>query len=47
TPYDAIVIATDHDSVDYAAIGQLGVPIIDTRNVMSRLGLPMDNVTKA
>lgn len=45
--YDAVVIATDHDNVDYAKLSQLGLPIIDTRNVMARLGMPMDNVTKA
>jgi UDP-N-acetyl-D-glucosamine dehydrogenase len=45
--FDAIIIATDHDNIDYAALAELGVPIIDTRNVFARLGLPMDNVTKA
>lgn len=45
--YDAIIIATDHDDIDYAALSGTGVPIIDTRNVFARLGLPMDNVTKA
>ncbi len=45
--YDAIVVATDHDDVDYAALADLGVPIIDTRNVFARRNLPMDNITKA
>ena len=45
--YDAIIIATDHDDVDYAALAATGIPIIDTRNVFARLGLPMATVTKA
>lgn len=45
--YDAIIIATDHDDIDYAALSESGVPIIDTRNVFARLGLSMENVTKA
>ena len=45
--FDAVLIATDHDAVDYAMISGLGLPIIDTRNVMARRGLPMGNVTKA
>ena len=47
TLYEAVVIATDHDRVDYAKLCQIGVPIIDTRNVIARNKLPMDNVTKA
>lgn len=45
--YEAIIIATDHDKVDYAQLSKSGVPIIDTRNVIARNNLPMDNVTKA
>ncbi|MEQ9123147.1 MAG: UDP binding domain-containing protein [Alphaproteobacteria bacterium] len=45
--YDAVLIATDHDAVDYAALAALGAPIVDTRNVMARKGLPLENVTKA
>jgi UDP-N-acetyl-D-glucosamine dehydrogenase len=45
--YDAVLIATDHDAVDYAALAALGIPIVDTRNAMARRGLPMENVTKA
>jgi UDP-N-acetyl-D-glucosamine dehydrogenase len=45
--YDAIMIATDHDDVDYAALGDLGVPIIDTRNAYARRNLHLDHVTKA
>lgn len=33
--YDALVIATDHDGVDYDAIGRHAVLTIDTRNAMA------------
>ena len=45
--YDAVLIATDHDAVDYAALVGLGIPVIDTRNAIARRGLPMEHVTKA
>ncbi len=45
--YDAVLISTDHDAVDYAALVDLGIPVIDTRNAIAARGLAMDNVTKA
>lgn len=45
--FDAVLIATDHDAVDYASVVALGLPIIDTRNVIARNGLVMENVFKA
>jgi UDP-N-acetyl-D-glucosamine dehydrogenase len=45
--YDAVLISTDHDAVDYAALVALGVPIVDTRNAIARRELDMNNVTKA
>ncbi len=45
--YDAVLISTDHDAVDYAALAALGIPVIDTRNAFARRGLPMEMVTKA
>jgi UDP-N-acetyl-D-glucosamine dehydrogenase len=45
--YDAVLIATDHDAVDYKLIADLGIPVIDTRNAISRRSLPMTHVTKA
>jgi UDP-N-acetyl-D-glucosamine dehydrogenase len=45
--FDAVLIATDHDSVDYAALAALQIPIIDTRNAMKKRGLSMADVTKA
>lgn len=44
--FDAVLVATDHDAVDYAALLNLGCPVVDTRNVFARLGLPMTNVVK-
>ncbi len=45
--YDAVLISTDHDAVDYAALVGLGIPVVDTRNAIARRELPMENVTKA
>lgn len=45
--FDAVLISTDHDAVDYAALAALDLPVIDTRNAFARRGLPMENVTKA
>ncbi|MEX0280717.1 MAG: nucleotide sugar dehydrogenase [Arenibacterium sp.] len=45
--FDAILIATDHDAIDYDALIALDIPVIDTRNVIARRGLNMTNVTKA
>ena len=44
---DAVLIATDHDAVDYAALLALGCPVVDTRNAIAARGLPMERVTKA
>ncbi|MEZ5783130.1 MAG: nucleotide sugar dehydrogenase [Rhizobiaceae bacterium] len=45
--FDAVLIATDHDAVDYAAIANSGILIVDTRNVFARHGIAADNVVKA
>jgi UDP-N-acetyl-D-glucosamine dehydrogenase len=45
--YDAVLVATDHDKVDYGLIARHARLIIDTRNVFARLGLGADNVIKA
>jgi len=44
--FDAVLIATDHDTVDYQELINLGCPVIDTRNAIERRGLAMDRVTK-
>ena len=46
TDFDAILIATDHDAIDYAALLDLGCPVIDTRNAIARRNLAMERVTK-
>jgi UDP-N-acetyl-D-glucosamine dehydrogenase len=45
--FDAILIATDHDAIDYAALTALEIPIIDTRNAISKRGLSTETTTKA
>ena len=45
--YDAVLIATDHDAVDYAALSTHAPLIVDTRNVFTRLGLAGDHIIKA
>lgn len=45
--YHAVLIATDHDMISYRALADLDVPVVDTRNVFAKRGLPMDKVTKA
>ncbi len=44
---DAVVIATDHDSVDYALIAKHARLIIDSRNVMARNGISAAHIVKA
>jgi UDP-N-acetyl-D-glucosamine dehydrogenase len=45
--YDAVLIATDHDDIDYAALGESAKLIIDTRNAFGRRGLGARNLVKA
>ena len=44
---DAVLIATDHDGVDYALVAAHARLIVDTRNVMARHGLTVAAVVKA
>ena len=44
--FDAVLIATDHDAIDYAALLELGCPVIDTRNAIARRNLSLAQVTK-
>lgn len=44
--FDAVLIATDHDDINYAALLDLGCPVIDTRNAIASRGLPTDQITK-
>ncbi len=43
--YDAVVIVTEHDNVDYALVGKHAKLVVDTRNAM--VDQPRDNVVKA
>jgi UDP-N-acetyl-D-glucosamine dehydrogenase len=45
--YDAVLIVTDHDDVDYAALCKAAKLVVDTRNACARAGVTSDNVVKA
>ncbi|MFD1327608.1 nucleotide sugar dehydrogenase [Mycoplana ramosa] len=45
--YDAVLIATDHDAVDYAALARWSPLVIDTRNAFARRGIDGGNIVKA
>src|SRR5262245_30666662 len=45
--YDAVLIVTDHDDVDYAALTKQARLIIDTRNACARAGVNGQHVIKA
>jgi UDP-N-acetyl-D-glucosamine dehydrogenase len=45
--YDAVLIATDHDGIDYPALAANAKLVIDTRNVCERSGIRAANVIKA
>jgi len=44
--HDAVLVATDHDKIDYPLIATHARLIVDTRNVFARLGLPTGNIVK-
>lgn len=45
--YNAVLICTDHDNIDYQAIRNSAQLVVDTRNVMERLGFRSERVVKA
>lgn len=45
--YDAVLVSTDHDDVDYAALARWAPLIVDTRNVFAKLGLMADHIVKS
>jgi UDP-N-acetyl-D-glucosamine dehydrogenase len=45
--YDAVVICTDHDNIDYSFLLAHSALVIDTRNAMARISGNKDNVVKA
>jgi len=45
--FDAVLISTDHDAVDYALIAAAGPVVVDTRNALGRRGLVGPHIVKA
>jgi UDP-N-acetyl-D-glucosamine dehydrogenase len=45
--HDAVLIATDHDDIDYALIAREAALIVDTRNAFGRRGLVGEQIVKA
>jgi UDP-N-acetyl-D-glucosamine dehydrogenase len=45
--FDAALIATDHDCVDYRVLVEHSRLVVDTRNVRGRLEIVSDKVAKA
>jgi UDP-N-acetyl-D-glucosamine dehydrogenase len=45
--YDAVIIAADHDGIDYKTLAQSAQLIIDTRNALARAGTSSDRLVKA
>lgn len=45
--YDAVLIATDHDAVDYKALVVAARLVVDTRNACAKAGLTGDTIVKA
>ena len=45
--YDAVLICTDHDNLPYSDIALNAKLVVDTRNVMGRLGINSKNIIKA
>jgi UDP-N-acetyl-D-glucosamine dehydrogenase len=45
--YDAVLIATDHDVVDYPALVRAAKLVVDTRNACARANALADNVARA
>ena len=45
--YDAILVATDHDAVDYALVVEAARLVVDTRNACRSRGVEGANVVRA
>lgn len=45
--YDVILLATDHEAIDYHLIARRGRLVIDTRNAFERRGLRGEHIVKA
>lgn len=47
TDFDAVLVSTDHDAVNYQAVADHARLIVDTRNIFARLGIRSDKIVKA
>lgn len=45
--YNAVVVSTDHDAVDYALVAAHSRLVIDTRNVFARKGIIAETIVKS
>ena len=45
--FDVVLIATDHDAIDYEAIARWAPLIVDTRNAFARRGISGETILKA
>ena len=45
--YDAVLICTDHDAVDYSTLVNAARLVVDTRNACAKAGTGTDNVVRA
>ncbi len=45
--FDAVLIATDHDDVDYAVLAHAVPLVLDTRNAMARRAITGGLIVKA
>ena len=45
--YDAVLIATDHDGIDYGALARVARLVVDTRNALGRSGIVGPHIVKA
>ena len=44
---DCVVIATDHDAIDWETVGREARLVVDTRNAMSTVKAPSARIVKA
>lgn len=45
--FDAVIITTDHDNVDYQLVAEYSSLIVDTRNILAAKGLKIENAVVA
>jgi UDP-N-acetyl-D-glucosamine dehydrogenase len=45
--YDAVLIVTDHDSIDYVSLARSARLVVDTRNACARAGAVGAHIVKA